>query len=76
MMFGVDDPSLLPLVTGELMGELPQTLLYIAFAVQDLANVCKAGIYEEVTTAVVANAVTGGYTVLSAFAVSHDDTER
>jgi hypothetical protein len=47
--YGIYEPPTIPFVSGEVMGELPQSAEDLRFGIEDLRAGCAEGIYEEVS---------------------------
>jgi Reverse transcriptase (RNA-dependent DNA polymerase) len=73
--YGIYEPPTIPFVSGEVMGELPQSAEDLEFGIADLRAGCKEGIYEDIS-AEDANLIRAkGNMISSAFVVWQEGVE-
>jgi Reverse transcriptase (RNA-dependent DNA polymerase) len=73
--YGIYEPPTIPFVSGEVMGELPQSAEDLRFGIEDLRAGCAEGIYEEVSREDVNAVQAKGCMISSAFVVWQDGLE-
>jgi hypothetical protein len=73
--YGIYEPPTIPFVSGEVMGELPQSVEDLKFGVEDLRAGCEEGIYEEIREEEVNSLQAKGCMISSAFVVWQDGVE-